>query len=169
MLKLIVITMLFFFQLYFGLCQRLDNFKPLQSQGKIPNDFIQLSSEKYFNEEQKIDKSESSLRVMLRKKYLLQSNFYIEYLLNSGFILFNDTLSNYINGVADNLLKNQPELRKQLRFYTIKSPEVNAFATNKGIIFITVGLLSQIQSEAQLAWILSHEIIHYKYKHNIES
>ncbi|OFX29720.1 MAG: hypothetical protein A2X08_17440 [Bacteroidetes bacterium GWA2_32_17] len=158
-----------FFLFYQGTCQQLDNFKPLQSQGKIPQDFIQLSSEIYLNDEQKIDKNESSARIMLRKKYLLQSNFYIEYLLNSGFILFNDSLSNYINGVADNLLKSQPELRKQLRFYLIKSPEVNAFATDKGIIFVTVGLISQIQSEAQLAWILSHEIIHFKYKHNIES
>ena len=38
---------------------------------------IQLSSEKYLNEEQKIDKNESSARIMLRKKYLTQSNFYM--------------------------------------------------------------------------------------------
>ncbi len=169
MLKFNILTIALFFLFLPGICQRLDNFKPLQSTGKIPQDFIKLSSEKFINEEQTIDKNESYSRVMLKKKYLLQSNFYIEFILNSGFVLFNDSLSRYVNGVADHLLKDQPDLRKQLRFYTVKSPEVNAFATDKGIIFVTVGLLSQIQSEAQLAWILSHEIIHYKYKHNIET
>lgn len=169
MIKIIFTLIISIVPFLSGICQRIDNFKPLQSVGKIPQDFIQLSSEKYLSEEKKIDRSESSSRIMLRKKFLLQSNFYIEFLLNSGFVIFNDSLTNYINGVADHLLIKEPELRKQLRFYTIKSSEVNAFATDKGIIFVTVGLLSQLQSEAQLAWILSHEIIHFKNNHNIET
>ena len=152
-----------------GFSQRLENYKPLISKGKIPKEFIELSSKKYLIEEKAIDKNETPSRKALKKKFLLESNFHIDDILSSGTVLFNDSLTNYINGVADYLLKDQQELRDQLQFYTIKSTEVNAFATDKGIIFVTLGLLSQIQSEAQLAWILSHEIIHYKYKHNIET
>ena len=32
--------MLTYFQFYSGICQQLDNFKPLQSQGKIPQDLF---------------------------------------------------------------------------------------------------------------------------------
>ena len=167
--KYFIYILFFFSSILIGYSQRINDFKPLEARGKIPNDFIQLSSEKYLIDKQNIDANESYSRRMLRKKFLLLSNFYIEYILNSGYIIFNDSISNYVNGVADHLLKNQPELRKELRFYTIKSPEVNAFATDKGIIFVSVGLLSQIQTESQLAWVLSHEIIHYKNKHNIES
>lgn len=51
----------------------------------------------------------------------------------------------------------------------MKSNVTNAFATNQGMIFVTLGLISQLETEAQLAFVLSHEIIHYKQKHLIST
>jgi len=85
--------------------------------------------------------------------------------LSNGAILYNEKLCQYISKVADELLKDDLELRKKLRFYVLKSQSVNAFATDRGSIFITVGLLAQLENEAQLAFILSHEIIHYTNSH----
>jgi len=79
-------------------------------------------------------------------------------LLLSGDKLFNDPLTIYVNKVADELLKNEPELRKKIKIYVTKSSDVNAHAFDKGFIFINVGLLAQLENEAQLAFILSHEI-----------
>jgi hypothetical protein len=86
-------------------------------------------------------------------------------MLSNGAILFDEELSHYVSKIADELLKDDQELRNNLRFYIIKSSSVNAFATDRGSIFITIGLLAQIENEAQLAFILSHEIIHYIKKH----
>ena len=158
-----------FFICFSSQTQTLGNYHPLISNGVIPSDFITLPSEKYYSELKLLDQKDNGLHYKLKQHYLLQSNYYIDYLLNSGYVMFNDSISRYVNTVADNLLKNEPELRKNIRIYTIKSSEVNAFATDKGILFITVGLLAQIQSEAQLAWVLSHEIIHFKYLHSIDS
>jgi beta-barrel assembly-enhancing protease len=58
-------------------------------------------------------------------------------------------------------------LTSELQFYVMKSNEVNAFATNQGIIFVTIGLLSQLENEGQLAAVLSHEIAHYEREHSI--
>ena len=80
-------------------------------------------------------------------------------------MLFNDPVTKYINQVADSLLRKEPKLRKQLRFYAVRSTAVNAFATHEGIIFINLGLLARLEDEAQLAFILAHEIVHYKEKH----
>jgi predicted Zn-dependent protease len=51
----------------------------------------------------------------------------------------------------------------------MKSNATNAFSTDQGIIFVTTGLMAQITSEAQLAYVLAHEISHYKHRHVSET
>lgn len=85
--------------------------------------------------------------------------------LYSGKVIYGDEISTYVRDVAAKLLEDSPEVLNKLRFYTIKSNEVNAFSTAPGIIFVTTGLISQLVSEAQLAFILSHEIAHYEKGH----
>jgi predicted Zn-dependent protease len=45
---------------------------------------------------------------------------------------------------------------------------INAFAAPAGYIFVTRGLLKQIQNEAELAAVLGHEIAHVSQKHILE-
>ena len=143
--------------------------RPLKSKGTIPKDFIELSSSKYEAEAEYLDSVSQRRRRKDKADFYLESNFIIDGLLRSGQVLFNDEVSQYINEIADTILKDDPELRSKLRFYTVKSPYVNAFATNQGMIFVNMGLLGQVENEAQLAYILCHEIIHYREQHAINS
>lgn len=145
----------------------LNNFKYLQSYGIIPEDFTSLFSEKFEQDKLLLSKEDKKSLRKSKEQFLKESNFIIDQILLSGRILFNDPVSNYINKVADNLLEKNPELRKQLRFYVAKSPSVNAFSTDKGIIIVNLGLVAQLENEAQLAYILAHEIEHYLKKHNM--
>jgi beta-barrel assembly-enhancing protease len=55
----------------------------------------------------------------------------------------------------------------EFQFHVLKDPEtVNAFALPGGQVFITVGLLSRLKTEAQLAGVLGHEIGHVIYRHS---
>ncbi|HET6244575.1 MAG: M48 family metalloprotease [Bacteroidetes bacterium] len=148
--------------------QDFNNYRPLVSSGNIPKDFTTLSIDKFKQDITEVKSDKRSER-KTKEKFLLESNYLIDELLLSGRVLFNDPISNYVERVASNLLKDQPELKSQLRFYVIKSTAVNALATNNGIILVTMGLIAQLENEAQLAYILSHEIIHYTHKHNINS
>ncbi|MEO0897397.1 MAG: M48 family metallopeptidase [Bacteroidota bacterium] len=74
----------------------------------------------------------------------------------------------YLNKVADVLLKDLPEVRKKLRFYTVRSSSVNAFTSEDGIILVNMGLMAHVKDEAQLAFILCHEISHYVHNHPLE-
>lgn len=49
----------------------------------------------------------------------------------------------------------------------MKSPTPNAFCFSNGTIIITTGLLSTIQSEAELVGILAHEVAHFVLDHQI--
>jgi predicted Zn-dependent protease len=101
----------------------------------------------------------------LDKKFFESTRYAIDELLLSGQILFNEELSVYLNKVAKYTLSGEKELLNQLRFYVLKSTEVNAYSTDQGIIFFTTGLLAQLENEAQLAYIIAHEASHFILKH----
>lgn len=148
--------------------QDFNNYQLLKSTGKIPKDFLIPSSEKYHKELEKIDQKSKKSSQKDQQQFYLESNFLIDDLLQSAKVLFNDPITDYVNKVADELLKNDPQMRQTLRFYAVRSSAVNAFATNQGIIFVNVGLLAQLESEAQLAFILAHEIAHVRHGHALD-
>ncbi|MGH1338144.1 MAG: M48 family metallopeptidase [Aureispira sp.] len=148
--------------------QDFNDYQLLESTGTIPSDFLTLSSEKYQNQRDTVRQSEEVATNRDTDDFLLESNFAVDNLLRSARVLFNDPITTYVNKVADELLKNDPAMRQQLRFYAVRSAAVNAFATNQGIIFVNVGLIAQLETEAQLAFILAHEITHVRHGHALE-
>jgi hypothetical protein len=103
------------------------------------------------------------------KDFIIKSFFKIDQLLLSGRVAFGDPVTAYINQVADEILKDKPELHVQLKFYHIKSPQLNASSTPQGIILVNTGAFAYLQNEAQLAFILCHEIAHYVKDHALNS
>lgn len=48
----------------------------------------------------------------------------------------------------------------EFRFFVVEDPSINASALPDGTLLINTGLLGAVESEAQLAFVLSHEIAH---------
>jgi len=147
--------------------QDFNNFKSLKSSGEVPQKFMTSSTEKYNKEVEKMSTKEQNRLRRTKKQFYLESSFIIDDMLLSGKVMFNDPVGIYINKVMDELLKNDQELRRKVEVYVIKSNEVNAFTTNNGIIFVTIGLVAQIENEAELAFILCHELTHFVNQHNL--
>jgi predicted Zn-dependent protease len=137
----------------------------LATKGTLPKELITPSSQKYRSEIKKIEPKEKRKTRKQKQTFYLESNFGIDDLLQSGFVLYNDPLGKYVTQVADTLLVKKPELRAKLKFYVVRTSIVNAFATNQGYIFVTIRLLAQLENEAQPAFVLSHKIIHYEKQH----
>lgn len=135
------------------------NYTYLKSSGKIPQEFLTLTTDK-FNKDLKNNQNND-----LDKDFFLSTRFFLDEILLSGNVLFKDPLSKYVNKVAKYVLRKNKNLYNELQFYVLKSNTVNAFSTDQGIVFVTTGLLSQLENEAQLAFILGHEIAHYTEKH----
>lgn len=142
-----------------------NNYKTLMSTGSIPEDFSLTTYEKI---DRDIKKDRPELAVSLRRKFYTGIHSSIDGILHSEVCVFGDPVSLYVKEIAKNLLKDDPTTFNELRFYTLKSNETNAFSTDQGIIFVTTGLISQVSSEAQIAYVLAHEIAHYKRKHVLE-
>jgi len=169
-MKYIFIILFLLSSASFLFAQDFNNYTPLTCSGPLPKDFTDRTSEKAAKEIEKNKKdSDNSKTKKSKKSYLLKSNYMLDELLMSGRVLFGDPVSNYVNSVADKLLENEPKLRRELRFYCLKSNVTNAFCTNQGMIFVTLGLIAQLENEAQLAQVLAHEITHYTKKHVINT
>lgn len=144
----------------------LNHFDGIKSEGPVPSD-LRLSLEELYSLDKQRVRDYNDGRLRNRDK-VLSASFQINRIMSSGRILYGDPITRMVEHIADTLLKDYPTLRKELRFYTLKSPDVNAFATGQGMVFVCTGLVAQVEDEAQLAFIISHEIVHYLRKHSLE-
>jgi len=71
-----------------------------------------------------------------------------------------EVLQNYINSVGRKIARVSHNQSFKYTFTALQDKSVNAFALPAGYIFITKGMLQSLQTEAQLAGILAHEITH---------
>ncbi|MCZ6499206.1 MAG: M48 family metalloprotease [Gammaproteobacteria bacterium] len=76
-------------------------------------------------------------------------------------------LQNYVNDIGQKLaaVSHRPNIK--YRFTVLDDDQVNAFATPGGYIYITRGIMAYLDSEAELAAIVGHEIAHVTARHAV--
>lgn len=145
--------------------QNLKEFERLKSEGEIPDFFVKYLDEK-IAQDNKILKENDRISNKNAEDFSAKSNYMLQRLIQSGRVLYGDPLTKYANKVLDQLKSVSEHDLDHIQIYTLKSNEVNAFATDQGVIFITLGLLGQLENEAQLAFVLAHELTHVIETHN---
>jgi len=88
-------------------------------------------------------------------------------LLGAAPLVHDATMERYVNLLGGWLARQTARPDINWRFGIINSPNVNAFAAPDGYIFITKGLLRQLNNEAELAGVLGHEMGHVIRRHYI--
>jgi predicted Zn-dependent protease len=80
----------------------------------------------------------------------------------------NTRLQSYVDSVGQALARvsHRPDI--DWHFTLLDDPTVNAFAMPGGYIYITRGILAHLNSEAQLAGVLGHEIGHVTARHTAQ-
>lgn len=78
-------------------------------------------------------------------------------------------LQRYVNAVGEWLALHAERPELQWRFGVLDTSDVNAFATPGGYVFVTRGLLAQMDSEAELAGVLAHEMAHVLRRHHLKA
>ncbi len=76
-------------------------------------------------------------------------------------------LQGYVNGVGQKIALHSHRPNLQYHFTVLDSPEINAFALPGGYVYITRGILAYLNSEAELAAVLAHEIGHVTARHGV--
>jgi len=88
-------------------------------------------------------------------------------LLGAAPLVANDGVQRYVNNVGRWLASQTERPDLPWQFGVLEAPQLNAFATPGGNVFITRGLLERMKSEAELAGVLAHEVAHVLRKHHL--
>ncbi len=87
-------------------------------------------------------------------------------------LLNNATANEYLQNIVDEIIK-APEIKYAKQFdykvEIINSNVINAFAIPGGYVYVHLGLLKYLESEAELAAILAHEIAHIDKRHSVQT
>ena len=82
--------------------------------------------------------------------------------------LANPRLQAYVNDIGQRLAKQSHRSNLQWTFTVLDSPEINAFALPGGYVYITRGIMAYLDSEAELAGVIGHEIGHVTARHGAQ-
>ncbi|MBA4260673.1 MAG: peptidase [Comamonadaceae bacterium] len=77
-------------------------------------------------------------------------------------------LQAYVNEIGQKLAKQSHRAHIPWTFTVLDSPEINAFALPGGYIYITRGILAYMESEADMAAVIGHEIAHVTARHGVQ-
>ncbi len=78
----------------------------------------------------------------------------------------NPALQNYIDSVGQKIARISHRPNWEYHFTAVEHKMVNAIALPGGHIFVTKGMLEKLTTEAQLAALLAHEIVHVTARHS---
>lgn len=90
---------------------------------------------------------------------------YQEQLDRSAFVIRDAALNDYVGSIVDRLAG---DYASDIKVYIVDRPFFNATMAPNGVMQIWSGLLLRMQSEAELAAVLGHEIAHYLKKHSLD-
>lgn len=79
-----------------------------------------------------------------------------------------ERLQAYVNEVGQKLAKQSHRANIPWTFTVLDSPEINAFALPGGYVYITRGILAYMESEADMAGVIGHEIGHVTARHGAQ-
>jgi|SRR5688572_28438723 len=77
-------------------------------------------------------------------------------------------LQSYVAGIGKRMAAKSERPDLPWEFHVVNDASVNAFALPGGFIYVTRGLLSHMNSEAELASVLGHEIGHVTARHSVQ-
>jgi predicted Zn-dependent protease len=121
--------------------------------GKLVGQGVEVFNAHNIDEEQEIQFGENMSAVLLGVRPLYE----------------NKDINVYVNNVGMWLAQNSSRPNLPWQFGVINSTAINAFAAPGGFVFITSGMLMQLENEAQLAAVLAHEISHITEKHHLNA
>lgn len=82
--------------------------------------------------------------------------------------LRDERLQQYVREVGRRLAQHSHRAALEWTFTVVDSPDINAFALPGGYVYVTRGIMAYLESEADLAGVMGHEIGHVTARHGAQ-
>lgn len=83
-------------------------------------------------------------------------------------LLRNPALEAYLSQIATLVAESSHAYDLPVRVYVLDSQQPKGFVSPNGIIFVSSGALARMQSEAEFAFFVGHEIAHIAFQHGLK-
>src|SRR5829696_1232577 len=93
---------------------------------------------------------------------------YAQQIVQSMGVYQDQKVQDYVSGLGMALAAKSERPNLPWTFHVMDDPTVNAFALPGGPIFITRGILTHMNNEAELVGVLGHEIGHVTARHSVQ-
>ena len=80
----------------------------------------------------------------------------------------NPAVQSYVNSIGQKLAAQSQRSQLQWHFTVLDSADINAFALPGGYVYVTRGIMAYMESEADLAGVIGHEIGHVTARHGAQ-
>ncbi len=141
-----------------------DSKKVLTLQPETPTEFwqsvcIQHNIYEYFEKK--------GYRTKLRRELEIESHDYLDRLDRISY--YDAYVTDYVQGVFARVAPNRidPRRPEQLSVRVVQSPDPDAYMVPNGVLVVSTGLLSTLDSEEELTAIMANEIAHYILDHQV--
>jgi Zn-dependent protease with chaperone function len=142
-----------------------NNYIPALIQDTIPASVHSALRVKLESDKARITEPKGQVNTFIQELYDKRADFVTENF-NADYFIVNDELTSYLKSVLDNIYKSNPALPRETSVYPFRSGAVNAMSFGEGTIAFTLGLFSRMETEAQIAFVLCHELAHYHQRHS---
>lgn len=139
----------------------------IKSVGNPPWYFMKSAKEKQRELSVKTSPYKEREERISELNFYMSTHYWMNDLLSSGNVIFGEETHQYLNDLLASILKSN-RISDSVFIHGIKSSSVNAFATDVGIIFVNFGLMQKVRNEAELAFVICHELSHYLLQHNFD-
>jgi predicted Zn-dependent protease len=110
----------------------------------------------------------TELTVMDEKAEVEEGRKAHEEILKEYGVVQNPRLQAYVNDLGQRLAKQSHRANLKWTFTVLDTPDVNAFALPGGYVYVTRGIMAYLDSEAELAGVIGHEIGHVTARHGAQ-
>lgn len=94
---------------------------------------------------------------------------YVKAAVQDKMLLSGSFIDQYLQKIVAEIERGNPLLKGRISLLTSRDPDPNAYALGNGIVVMNIGMLNQVNSEAEIAFILCHEFAHDILKHGNQS
>jgi Zn-dependent protease with chaperone function len=90
---------------------------------------------------------------------------YVVNMFNDDKIMVSSSLNSYLSEILNAVLTANPEIPRDVSLYIERHTVANATSYGEGTIIISLALLTRLENEQQVAFVISHELAHYYLRH----
>jgi predicted Zn-dependent protease len=110
----------------------------------------------------------SQLSLVSESQEIEMGKAYSQQVIQSMGLYRDQKVQDYVSGLGMAIAKTSERPNLPWEFHVMDDPTVNAFALPGGFIFVTRGILTHMNSEAELVGVLGHEIGHVTARHSVQ-